>query len=65
LIVEKATDTLRCDAAAFSASGVAHENARYLGPVMQHASGLIQWIKVADLLDTSIQALLFPEVSSA
>jgi len=65
LIVEKATDTLRCEADDFTASGLLHENARYLGPVMQHAGKLIQWVKVADLLAPPVQALLFPEESQA
>jgi len=65
LIVEKATDTLRCEADDFTASGLLHENARYLGPVMQHAGKLIQWVKVADLLEPPVQALLFPEESLA
>jgi len=65
LIVEKATDTLRCDAEEFTASGLLHENARYLGPVMRHQGELIQWVKVADLLDEAAQALLFPEESRA
>ncbi|WP_050476895.1 chemotaxis protein CheW [Herbaspirillum rhizosphaerae] len=65
LIVEKATDTLRCDAEDFTASGLLHENARYLGPVMRHQGELIQWIKVDDMLDDAVQALLFPEESRA
>jgi chemotaxis-related protein WspB len=65
LIVERATDTLRCEAADFTGSGLAHDNARYLGPVMRHGDGLIQWIKVVDMLDADVQALLFPEESPA
>jgi chemotaxis-related protein WspB len=60
LIMEKATETLQCDPAAFTDSGLAHEAAPYLGPVMQHAQGLIQRIEVQDLLDASVQKLLFP-----
>lgn len=65
LVVERATDTLRCEAADFTGSGLAHDNARYLGPVMRHGDGLIQWVKVADMLDAEVQALLFPEESPA
>ncbi|WP_016836504.1 chemotaxis protein CheW [Herbaspirillum lusitanum] len=65
LIVERATDTLRCEAADFTGSGLAHDNARYLGPVMRHGDSLIQWVKVADMLDAEVQALLFPEESPA
>jgi len=61
LVVEKATDTLRCELSDFSDSGLVHANARYLGPVMQHQGRLIQLIHVADLLDETAQALLFAQ----
>lgn len=64
LVVEKATDTLRCDPADFSDSGLSNQDARYLGPVLRRDEGLIQRINVQDLLDASVQALLFPEVVS-
>lgn len=64
LVVEKATDTLRCDPADFSDSGLSNQDARYLGRVLRRDDGLIQRINVQDLLDTSVQALLFPEVVS-
>lgn len=60
LILEKATDTLRCDPAQFFASGLSNEDARYLGPVMRHGNELLQWVTVQDLLDATTQALLFP-----
>jgi len=65
LIVERATDTLRCEAADFTGSGLAHDTARYLGPVMRQGDHLIQWVKVADMLDADVQALLFPQESPA
>lgn len=65
LVMEKATETLQCDPAAFVASGVANDAAPYLGPVMQHTSGMIQRIDVHDLLDTSVQKLLFPQGDGA
>lgn len=65
LVVEKATDTLRCDPADFSHSGLSNEDAAYLGPVLRRDDGLIQRINVQDLLDASVQALLFPEAASA
>lgn len=64
LVVEKATDTLRCDPHDFSDSGLSNEDARYLGPVLRRDDGLIQRINVQDLLDASVQAALFPEVVS-
>lgn len=64
LQVEHATTTLHCDAADFIDSGVDHNAARYLGPVKRHENRLIQRIEVADLLDASVHALLFPEVAT-
>lgn len=66
LVLEKTTDTLRCDDQAFEASPLDHGQARYLGPVMQHGQDLLQWITVDSLLDAPTRALLFPldEVAS-
>ncbi|MDB5771002.1 MAG: chemotaxis protein CheW [Burkholderia sp.] len=60
LVAEKATETLQCDPAAFAAYGVDNEDARYLGPVFADPRGLIQWIRITDLLPEPVQALLFP-----
>lgn len=65
LLLEHATDTLRCHAEDFAESGIAHEEARYLGPVMRHENRLVQRIHVADLLDPATQALLFQEAGPA
>lgn len=60
LILEQASDTLRCDPAEFRAYGVDNREAPYLGPVRKDAQGLMQWIGVQDLLDDTVRALLFP-----
>ena len=60
LILEQATDTLRCDAAEFQPYGLDNRQAPYLGPVRKDALGLLQWVRVADLLDEEVRALLFP-----
>ncbi|MBT2338862.1 MULTISPECIES: chemotaxis protein CheW [Pseudomonas] len=60
LILEQATDTLRCDPADFQPYGLANRQAPYLGPVREDAHGLLQWVRVSDLLDASVRALLFP-----
>ena len=60
LVVEKATETLQCDPDTFAAYGIDNDKARYLGPVLADPRGLIQWIKVTDLLPEPVQALLFP-----
>lgn len=65
LIMEKATETLQCDPALFVDAGLAHDNAPYLGPVIQHLSGMIQRIEVQDLLDASVQQLLFVQGDAA
>ncbi|KAF1044366.1 MAG: hypothetical protein GAK35_01781 [Herbaspirillum frisingense] len=65
LILEQATDTLRCDSQQFLASGISNEEARYLGPVMHHQNGLLQWVSVAELLDEPTRALLYPDDGAA
>lgn len=65
LRLEYATDTLRCDPATFVDSGIDPGQARYLGPVRQDARGLVQWIRVANLLPDAAHALLFPEANPA
>ncbi|MNZ40757.1 Chemotaxis protein CheW [compost metagenome] len=60
LILEQATDTLRCDPQEFQPYGLDNRQARYLGPVREDARGLLQWVRVADLLDAQVRALLFP-----
>ncbi|SEM33648.1 chemotaxis-related protein WspB [Pseudomonas sp. ok272] len=60
LILEQATDTLRCHPADFKPYGLDNRQAPYLGPVREDAQGLLQWVRVADLLDASVRALLFP-----
>ncbi|NMZ36165.1 chemotaxis protein CheW [Pseudomonas proteolytica] len=59
LILEQATDTLRCDPADFQPYGLDNRQARYLGPVREDEQGLTQWIGVADLLTAEVRALLF------
>lgn len=65
LRLEYATDTLRCDPASFVDSGIDPGPARYLGPVRQDARGLVQWIRVANLLPDAVHTLLFPEANPA
>ncbi|WP_460140154.1 chemotaxis protein CheW [Pseudomonas sp. S2_E01] len=60
LILEQATDTLRCNPADFQPYGFDNRQAPYLGPVREDAQGLLQWVRVADLLDIHVRELLFP-----
>lgn len=59
LIAERTTETLRRDPADFRPAEVATE-ARYLGPVVTDAHGLIQWVEVPALLTEELRAVLFP-----
>ncbi len=59
LVLERATETIHRDPAAFVPSGLANPGARYLGPVLNEAGGMVQWVSVEDLLPGHVQALLF------
>jgi chemotaxis-related protein WspB len=60
LIVEHATQTCRIAAERFADSGVATPHARWLGPVANDTQGLVQWVKVQQMLDDDVKALLYP-----
>lgn len=60
LILEQATDTLRCNPEDFQPYGLDNRQAPYLGPVREDAQGLVQWVRVNDLLDDAVRSLLFP-----
>ena len=60
MLLEQASDTLRCDPADFQPYGLDNRDAPYLGPVRQDESGLLQWLSVDDLLSPAVYALLFP-----
>ena len=61
LILEQATDTLRCHSQEFQPYGLDNRAAPYLGPVREDAQGLVQWVRVNDLLDDAVRTLLFPD----
>jgi chemotaxis-related protein WspB len=63
LIAEQATETLRREASDFRDAGVTAEDARYLGPVLPDARGMIQWIDAAKLLPEPVHAALFKTVT--
>jgi chemotaxis-related protein WspB len=65
IVVEKAISTLRRDASDFTASGIDNQDARYLGPVLNDPGGLIQWVKVKDMLPEPVRSLLFPATEAA
>jgi chemotaxis-related protein WspB len=61
LIVEHATNMIQRSVQDFIETGIASDNARYLGRVAKDAGGLIQWIEVEHLLTTEVRRALFPE----
>ncbi|MGC5702242.1 purine-binding chemotaxis protein CheW [Pseudomonas sp. NFXW11] len=64
LLLEQANDTLRCDPQEFQPYGLDNRQAPYLGPVREDASGLLQWVRVDDLLAPEVRELLFPAVAA-
>lgn len=60
LIIEQATDMLRCAPEEFKDYGLDNPDASYLGPVREDSSGLVQWIHIKDLLSDQVRALLYP-----
>jgi chemotaxis-related protein WspB len=59
LIAEKATETLRRDAADFVPSGITNPAAPYLGPVAMSPSGPVQKIELSRLVPPPLRAMLF------
>jgi chemotaxis-related protein WspB len=59
LIAERATQTLRREAADFVPSGVTSQEAPYLGSVAADAGGLLQRIDVTTLLPPAVRDVLF------
>ena len=64
LILEQATDTLRCHLTEFQPYGLDNRQAPYLGLVREDALGLMQWIGVNELLTDEVRALLFSAESN-
>lgn len=60
LIIEQATDMLRCAPDEFKDYGLDNPDAAYLGPVREDAFGLVQWVRVQDLLSDQARELLYP-----
>ena len=61
LIAERATETVRLDEAAFVAPGITNGGAAYLGPVANHARGMLQRIDARTLLPAAVRDMLFKE----
>lgn len=66
LIVEYASETLRCNPDDFKSSGIHNRATPYLGPVREDSQGLLQWLRVHDLLEPSVRELLFaPQLAAS
>lgn len=60
LILERATETVHYDPAALRPVGLDMPQARYLGPVLSDGHGMVQALRVVDLLPEPVRAMLFP-----
>jgi len=60
LLAEHVTEMLRREPSGFRDAGVDSPEARWLGPVTPHEGGLVQWIRVDQLLTPELRELLFP-----
>ena len=61
LIAEQVTDTTRIDETQLKPSGVTAKDAPYLGKILSDSEGLVQKIRIADLIPAEAQNLLFQE----
>lgn len=59
LLSEKLTEVMRIDESQFQPSGVTNENARYLGDVVTDGRGILQRLKVSELIPDTAQEMLF------
>lgn len=65
LIAERATETMRREPSDFVDSGIDNDAAPYLGPVATDAHGLVQWVKVDQLLTPEVRDLLFKQQAAS
>jgi chemotaxis-related protein WspB len=61
ILLERATRMLTLDSAAFRHAGVEAPDARYLGPLARDEQGLVQWVRIEQLLPDHVQAQLFTQ----
>ena len=65
LLVPEATETMRLEPDRFTDPGVTTDGARYLGPVLATAEGVIQRVSVSALLTAELRDALFPTAGAA
>ncbi|QEI06787.1 purine-binding chemotaxis protein CheW [Pigmentiphaga aceris] len=61
LLLERVVETQYFAAESFTSDGLDHVDARYLGPVARTPEGMLQWIRVTDLLPDAVHQRLFPD----
>ena len=59
LVAEQVTDTTRVDEKQLKSSGVTARDAPYLGEILPDSEGMVQKIRIADLIPAEAQKLLF------
>ncbi|OZI61612.1 chemotaxis protein CheW [Bordetella genomosp. 11] len=64
LLLEHATETVHYDSDDFVPYGLDNREARYLGPVRPDTHGLVQWVKVEDLLPPTVRERLFQDAAA-
>ena len=65
LMAEKATETARFTQEDFQESGVTSQGAPYLGPVVNHARGIVQRVEIAHLLTPEVRDSLWRQAVEA
>ncbi|MEI7728815.1 MAG: chemotaxis protein CheW [Verrucomicrobiota bacterium] len=65
LLAEHATDTLRREPSDFQPPEVSPPQAPYLGPVTSDERGLIQWLKLEQILPPSVRDQLWQQAATA
>jgi chemotaxis-related protein WspB len=61
LIAEAVTDAIKKDASEFASAGVAAEKAPYLGKIAFDEHGMVQCVRVEQLVPADVEKLLFVE----
>ena len=59
LLAEKLTEVMRLNESQFKPSGVTNENTKYLGDVVTDSRGILQRLKVSELIPQAAQKMLF------
>ncbi len=59
MLAEKVTEVMRIDESEFHDPGLKNKKTRYLGDVMTDSRGILQRLKVNEILPQSAQEMLF------